>query len=89
RMFPTVRVSFTGLKSEDRYIVLLDIVPIDNKRYRFRGSMRVPVDSANNEGRKHVALYGNPDIFYGMSEERLSVYMLNNYDILRSSHWYR
>lgn len=23
--------------------------------------MDVPIDSANNEGRKHVALYGNPD----------------------------
>lgn len=34
RMFPTVRASFTGLRSEDRYLVLLDIVPVDNKRYR-------------------------------------------------------
>ncbi|XP_023215038.1 T-box transcription factor TBX20-like isoform X1 [Centruroides vittatus] len=35
RMFPTLRVSFTGLNSEAKYAVLLDIVPVDNKRYRY------------------------------------------------------
>ena len=35
RMFPTVRASFTGLKNDQRYVVLLDIVPVDNKRYRY------------------------------------------------------
>uniref|UniRef100_UPI00358E150D T-box transcription factor TBX20 n=1 Tax=Myxine glutinosa TaxID=7769 RepID=UPI00358E150D len=35
RMFPTIRVSFGGLDSEARYIVLMDIVPVDNKRYRY------------------------------------------------------
>uniref|UniRef100_A0A8C4NA74 T-box transcription factor TBX20 n=1 Tax=Eptatretus burgeri TaxID=7764 RepID=A0A8C4NA74_EPTBU len=35
RMFPTIRVSFGGLESEARYIVLMDIVPVDNKRYRY------------------------------------------------------
>lgn len=34
-MFPTVRVSFTGLTPDQRYGVLLDIVPVDNKRYRY------------------------------------------------------
>ncbi|XP_015509246.1 T-box transcription factor TBX20-like isoform X1 [Neodiprion virginianus] len=35
RMFPTCRVSFNGLRSEGRYAVLMDIVPVDNKRYRY------------------------------------------------------
>lgn len=35
RMFPTLRVSFTGVRPEQRYAVLLDIVPVDNKRYRY------------------------------------------------------
>ncbi|XP_052815282.1 T-box transcription factor TBX20-like isoform X2 [Mya arenaria] len=35
RMFPTVRVSFTGLEPDTRYSVLMDIVPVDNKRYRY------------------------------------------------------
>lgn len=34
-MFPTVRVSFTGLRPESKYAVLLDITPVDNKRYRY------------------------------------------------------
>lgn len=39
RMFPTVRVSFSGPfrynQPSDRYAVLLDIVPLDNRRYRY------------------------------------------------------
>ena len=37
RMFPTVRCSFSNLDLEPgvRYLILLDIVPCDNKRYRY------------------------------------------------------
>ena len=37
RMFPTVRVSFSNLEAQPgtKYLVLLDIVPCDNKRYRY------------------------------------------------------
>ena len=31
RMFPTCRVSFSGLKNDNLYAVLMDIVPVDNK----------------------------------------------------------
>ena len=34
-MFPTVRVSFRNLPDDCRFLVLLDIVPCDNKRYRY------------------------------------------------------
>ena len=34
-MFPTIRVSFSGIDPHKRYTVLLDIVPVDNKRYRY------------------------------------------------------
>merc|ERR1711878_42077 len=34
-MFPTVRCSFSNLRPDQRYWVLLDIVPCDNKRYRY------------------------------------------------------
>ncbi|KAK7789594.1 hypothetical protein R5R35_006006 [Gryllus longicercus] len=34
-MFPTCRVSFTGVRPDQRYAVLMDIVPVDNKRYRY------------------------------------------------------
>lgn len=35
RMFPTVRCSFQNLRPDRKYYVLLDIVPCDNKRYRY------------------------------------------------------
>ena len=35
RMFPTVRVSLSGLRSDSRYVVMMDIIPKDNKRYRY------------------------------------------------------
>ncbi|XP_011300175.1 T-box transcription factor TBX20 [Fopius arisanus] len=35
RMFPTCRVSFSELRPEGRYSVLMDIVPVDDKRYRY------------------------------------------------------
>lgn len=38
-MFPTVRVSFSGpfkpTKPSDFYAVLLDIIPVDSRRYRY------------------------------------------------------
>ena len=34
-MFPTVRCSFTNLNPDQKYWVLLDIIPCDNKRYRY------------------------------------------------------
>ena len=34
-MFPTVRCSFSGVEPQQRYAVVQDIVPVDNKRYRY------------------------------------------------------
>jgi len=35
-MFPTIRVSFRGhFDSSSRYMVLMDVVPVDSKRYRY------------------------------------------------------
>ncbi|KAI0226404.1 T-box transcription factor TBX20 [Lamellibrachia satsuma] len=35
RMFPILRVSFSGVQPDTKYVVLMDIVPVDNKRYRY------------------------------------------------------
>ncbi|KRZ69211.1 T-box transcription factor TBX20 [Trichinella papuae] len=35
RMFPTIRVTFSGCELDTKYFVLLDIVPLDSKRYRY------------------------------------------------------
>ncbi|XP_022243265.1 T-box transcription factor TBX20-like [Limulus polyphemus] len=35
RMFPTLRISFSNIDVQTKYAVLMDIVPVDNKRYRY------------------------------------------------------
>lgn len=35
RMFPTLRVSFANLDPDGKYFVLMDVVGVDNKRYRY------------------------------------------------------
>jgi len=35
RMFPTIRLSFGGVDVDARYLVLMDVVPVDGKRYRY------------------------------------------------------
>ncbi|KAL6095087.1 tbx6 [Pungitius sinensis] len=37
RMFPGLRLKLSGLNPSLRYILLLDVVPLDNSRYRFQG----------------------------------------------------
>jgi T-box protein 20 len=34
-MFPPLRVSFGGAKLSQKYIIAMDIVPTDSKRYRY------------------------------------------------------
>ncbi|KAM9772841.1 T-box transcription factor TBX6 [Syngnathus typhle] len=37
RMFPGMKLKVSGLNPSLRYILLLDIIPMDNSRYRFQG----------------------------------------------------
>ncbi|CAL1599387.1 unnamed protein product [Knipowitschia caucasica] len=37
RLFPGLKLKLSGLNPALRYILLLDIVPVDNSRYRFQG----------------------------------------------------
>lgn len=38
RMFPTFKVSLTGLDPTSKYIVYMDVVPVDNHRYKYHNS---------------------------------------------------
>ena len=38
RMFPTYKVSLTGLDPLSKYIVYMDIVTVDNHRYKYHNS---------------------------------------------------
>ena len=36
-MFPAIRVKVTGLDPKSCYMLMMDVVPLDNKRYRSAG----------------------------------------------------
>lgn len=35
RMFPSLRVSVSGLESSSKYLMLIDIIPVDDNRYKY------------------------------------------------------
>ncbi|GLV37788.1 midline [Carabus blaptoides fortunei] len=61
RMFPTLRVSFTGVRPEQRYAVLLDIVPVDNKRYRYAYHRSSWLVAGKADPPAPCRLYAHPD----------------------------
>ncbi|XP_076008202.1 LOW QUALITY PROTEIN: T-box transcription factor TBX6 [Genypterus blacodes] len=59
RMFPGLRLKLSGLNPSLRYIILLDIVPVDNSRYRFQGGAWQAVGGA--EARLPDRVFIHPD----------------------------
>lgn len=58
-MFPGLRLKVSGLNPSLRYIVLLDIIPADNSRYRFQGGGWQAVGGA--EARLPDRVFIHPD----------------------------
>ncbi|OQR66966.1 T-box protein H15-like [Tropilaelaps mercedesae] len=76
RMFPTVRVSFSGLpavSAEHRYHVLLDIVPCDNKRYRYAYHRSCWLVAGKADPPSPNRLYQHPDSPYAADQLRKQV----------------
>ena len=63
RMFPTVRCSFANLEAEAgvRYLILLDIVPCDNKRYRYASHRSSWLVAGKADPAPPHRLYPHPD----------------------------
>lgn len=59
RMFPTVKMSASGLEPNTKYFVLMDIVPADDSRYKFQGKEWVVAGKA--EPHMPGRLYIHPD----------------------------
>ncbi|KAM6951164.1 T-box transcription factor TBX6 [Aplochiton taeniatus] len=59
RLFPQLRTKLTGLNPALRYILLLDMVPVDNSRYRFQGDAWQAVGGA--EARLPDRVFIHPD----------------------------
>ncbi|XP_077595682.1 T-box transcription factor TBX6 [Stigmatopora nigra] len=59
RMFPGIKLKLSGLNPALRYILLLDIIPMDNSRYRFQGGGWQAVGAA--EARLPDRVFIHPD----------------------------
>ncbi|CAF0876618.1 unnamed protein product [Adineta ricciae] len=59
RMFPTYKVSLTGLDPTSKYIVYMDVVPVDNHRYKYHGSQWMITGAA--EPHMSGRFYPHPD----------------------------
>jgi len=61
-MFPTIRVSFRGrFDSTSRYTVLMDVVPVDAKRYRYAYHRSSWVAAGKADPATPGRLYVHPD----------------------------
>lgn len=72
-MFPTVRVSFTGIRPDQRYAVLLDIVPVDNKRYRYAYHRSSWLVAGKADPPAPCRIYAHPDSPYSGEQLRKQV----------------
>lgn len=72
-MFPTVRVSFTGIRPDQRYAVLLDIVPVDNKRYRYAYHRSSWLVAGKADPPAPSRIYAHPDSPYSGEQLRKQV----------------
>lgn len=63
-MFPTVRVSFSGPlrgQASDRYAVIMDIVPVDCRRYRYAYHRSSWLVAGKADPPPAARLYTHPD----------------------------
>jgi T-box protein 20 len=75
-MFPTVRVSFSGpLRGQpsDRYSVLLDIVAVDSRRYRYAYHRSSWLVAGKADPPPPARLYAHPDTPVGADALRKQV----------------
>lgn len=73
RMFPTCRVSFHNVDPSARYAVLMDIVPVDNKRYRYAYHRSSWLVAGKADAPSPIRLYLHPDAPYTGEQLRKQV----------------
>lgn len=49
-MFPVVKVNLSGMDPEAYYMVLMDVVPVDDYRYRYLGKRWLPTQPTDDVG---------------------------------------
>lgn len=61
RMFPAIRVKVSGLDPKSYYMLMMDIVPLDNKRYRYAYHSSKWVVAGNADAPMPGRVYIHPD----------------------------
>ena len=90
-MFPTCRVSFHNTDPMARYAVLMDIVPVDNKRYRYAYHRSSWLVAGKADPPSPSRLYIHPDTPYSIEQLRKQVISfekvkLTNNEMDKSGH---
>ena len=57
-MFPTFKVSITGLEPTSRYIVYMDVVPVDYHRYKYHSSQWIVTGAAEPHCKSKITQRG-------------------------------
>ncbi|PRD36885.1 UNVERIFIED_CONTAM: Tbx20 [Trichonephila clavipes] len=81
RMFPTLRVSFSGVESiehhqqgnSSKFFVLMDIVPVDQKRYRYAYHRSSWLVAGKADPPSPARLYTHPDSSFSTDQLRKQV----------------
>ncbi|VDM85592.1 unnamed protein product [Strongylus vulgaris] len=63
-MFPTVKVSISNIDADGLYYVFLDVIPVDNKRYRYIYNKSAWLTAGKAEPAPKNRLYLHPDSPY-------------------------
>ncbi|KIH60806.1 T-box [Ancylostoma duodenale] len=63
-MFPTVKVSISNIDIEGLYYIFLDVIPVDNKRYRYIYNKSAWLTAGKAEPAPKNRLYLHPDSPY-------------------------
>uniref|UniRef100_A0AC34RF74 T-box domain-containing protein n=1 Tax=Panagrolaimus sp. JU765 TaxID=591449 RepID=A0AC34RF74_9BILA len=57
RMFPAFKVKFKGLDKQSKYLIALDIIPVDSNRYKFHNSKWMVAGSGDPEMPKPINVH--------------------------------
>ena len=72
-MFPTVRISFRNVADIGKFMVVLDIVPCDNKRYRYAYHRSSWLVAGKADPAPPHRLYSHPDGPFSVEQLRKQV----------------
>ena len=59
RMFPSIKISVKGLKPKLNYILMVDVVPVDDNRYKFHNGRWVSILKVMKTNQANTSFQGD------------------------------